>query len=304
MDVTIRDGGYVNGHSWTVAQATRLVTACRAAGVPYIEIGYLRPGRHAVDGDEAPSASCPPAYLERVAEAAAGIDTVVMAHAKDTVPEDLARLADFGVSMVRMPTRPDRLKRLAPYVDAAHNAGLSFAVNLIRVSEVPDHDVVTAARTAEEITADIFYLADSNGSLFPEDVGRLCGMVRESTGATLGFHPHDGISMSFANTLTAMRLGARYVDASLSGMGKGGGNLSLQLITGYLRSRACQAFCVTPLVDAAADLLVPWKGDQILAQCESIASGLLDLNLEDLAEIRAMNPKKVFSILDGTSAVR
>ncbi|MGY3676814.1 hypothetical protein [Streptomyces sp. TE33382] len=310
VDVTLRDGGYVNKHSWTTSQAQQVVRACAAAGVPFTEVGYLRPSRHSTDGETAPSASCPPRYLEALRRQTAGdprtangpgtggTGLVVMAHAKDVTPADLAELARLGVRMVRMPVTPHGVAELAPYAEAVRGAGMIFAANLIRISELTEKEVLLSAEAAQRIPADIFYLADSNGSMFPDDVSRLAERVREVVPGSLGFHPHDGISMGFANALVAMRNGFRYVDASLCGMGKGGGNLALELIAAYLHSRDVREFSITPLVDAAADLLAPWKGDQILARCESIVSGMLDLNLEDLRSIRREGSGRLFSILD------
>ncbi|GHF65677.1 4-hydroxy-2-oxovalerate aldolase [Streptomyces mashuensis] len=307
VDVTLRDGGYVNKHSWTVAQARRVVRACAAAGVPLVEAGYLRPARHADDGGALPSASCPPQYLEILGEEAAagpdgGAGLVVMAHARDVSPAVLAGLARFGVRVVRMPVSPSGVRTLAPYAEAVHGAGMAFSVNLIRVSELAEPDVMSAARAAEELSADVFYLADSNGSMFPDDVARLALRVRETVGLTLGFHSHDGISMGFANALAAMQHGFRWIDASLCGMGKGGGNLALELITTYLHSRAMGNFSVEPLVDAATAVLAPWKGDHILARCESIVGGMLDLNLESLASIRSRGSGTLFTMLDEARA--
>jgi len=178
LDVTIRDGGYVNKHSWTTAQAIQIVSACATARIPFVEVGYLRPHRHGTDGTTAPSASCPPEYLARAEEAAQGTRPVVMAHAKDTTPEQLAGVAKYGVALVRMPTRPQDVALLEPYVEAAHAAGMAFAVNLIRVSELDDDSILRAVADADRLAVDIFYLADSNGSLFPEDVARLGARVR------------------------------------------------------------------------------------------------------------------------------
>ncbi len=308
LDVTIRDGGYVNGHSWTTEQAEHVVRTCAAAGVPNVEVGYLRPRRHAADGAELPSASCPPAYLERLQQAAGAGDQhpglVVMAHAADIRAQDLVALAPFGVRMVRMPTRPDSVAALAPFVEAVHGTGMAFAVNLIRVSELAQDQVLAAAEQAERIGADVFYLADSNGSLFPDQVARLSARVREAAGLTLGFHAHDGISMAFANALAAAASGFSHIDASMGGMGKGGGNLALELITAYLRSCGRIELQFTPLAEAVPTLLAPWKGGRLRAWCEAIAGGILDLNLESLEAIRADELTTVFSLLDGLETAR
>ncbi|QNP68347.1 hypothetical protein IAG44_01910 [Streptomyces roseirectus] len=308
LDVTLRDGGYVNKHSWTAGQAQQVVRACAAAGVPFTEVGYLRPARHGAEDDTAPSASCPPRYLEALqAEASLGVDAgtgtglVVMAHARDTGPSDLAGLARSGVRLVRMPGPPHKIQELAPYAEAVRGAGMRFAVNLTRVSELTEKEILGAAEAAQRISADMFYLADSNGSMFPDGIARIARQVRNSVSMTLGFHAHDGLSLGFANALAAMDNDFEYIDASLCGMGKGGGNLALELIAAHLYFRRLCDVSVTPLVDAAVSLLTPWKGDQILSRCESIVSGILDLNLENLAEIRSAGEgSTLFSMLDGT----
>jgi 4-hydroxy 2-oxovalerate aldolase len=45
LDVTLRDGGYVNGHSWSLGDAADVVAACIDGHVPYCEAGYYRPER-------------------------------------------------------------------------------------------------------------------------------------------------------------------------------------------------------------------------------------------------------------------
>lgn len=298
IDVTLRDGGYVNGHTWTVEQAETVVRACAAAGVPYAEVGYLRPARRGVDGDRKPSASSPPDYLARVNEAAGGTGLVVMAHAADILPEDLAALPGFGVRLVRMPTQPGDVLDLEPYVDAAHDAGMAFSANLIRISELSRDEVVAAAEQAGKVNADVFYIADSNGSLFPDAVAGLMNAVRQVSLTALGMHAHDGLSMAFANTLAAVREGAEFVDASLCGMGKGGGNLASELIAGYLQRGGHARLRITPLVEAADALLAPWKGSSIGPRCEAVVSGLLDLNMEQLEVIRRQGAGEVFALFD------
>ncbi|WP_186338661.1 beta/alpha barrel domain-containing protein [Chromobacterium vaccinii] len=49
-----------------------------------------------------------------------------------------------------------------------------------------------------------------------------------------GFHAHDGLSLALANSISAASYGARYIDCSLGGIGRGGGNLKLEQFCGFL----------------------------------------------------------------------
>jgi 4-hydroxy 2-oxovalerate aldolase len=241
---------------------------------------------------------------QAAAQAGAHTGLVVMAHAADVEADDLARLSRFGVRMLRMPTGPGAAEKLAPLADAVHGAGMAFAVNLTRISELETAQVLDTVTAAQRVGADLFYLADSNGSLFPQQVAALAEKVRAASDLTLGFHAHDGISMAFANALAAMEHGFSHIDASMAGMGKGGGNLALELIIAYLRSNGRLELQITPLAESTPTLLAPWKGARLLAWCESIAGGILDLNLESLESLRSDQLTTVFSLLDGQPSAR
>ncbi|BCL17527.1 beta/alpha barrel domain-containing protein [Micromonospora sagamiensis] len=300
LDVTLRDGGYVNGHTWSRQQASTVVSACATAHIPFCEVGYYRPRRHAADGADRPTSCCPDDHLRTLCAANPTVTVTVMAHARDVHPTDYRRLADLGVGMVRLPALHAILADLTPHVEAARAAGLMVAVNLIRVSELSAREVAAAARLAEQWQVNAFYLADSNGSLFPEQVDRLVGVAGVETSVPLGFHAHDGLSLAFINSLSAVEAGCRYLDASLGGMGKGGGNLALELIAGYLRARSQAPHAMTPLAHTAAEVLKPWR-DGVLARCESIAGGLLDLNTDTIRDRHDQDQRELFTLVDAIS---
>jgi 4-hydroxy 2-oxovalerate aldolase len=296
LDVTLRDGGYTNGHSWTAAQAEAVVGACEEARICWSEVGYYRPSHHATDGDIRPSASCPPGYLQCLSQAFPKIGIGVMLHRRDVVLADYETIRKAGVGLVRLPTQIGDLVGLEAHVAAAKAAGLTVSVNLIRVSEVPPLEVARAARAARRFGADLVYLADSNGSLFPEQVAQMVATAGAASGLPMGFHAHDGLSLAFINSLTALQAGCRYLDASLGGQGKGGGNLSLELITGYLRARYHGTQMMTPLVAAVTEIADRSRGEPAL-RCQSIASGLLDLNIDALRDM-STEGKEVTALID------
>ncbi|WP_455477515.1 hypothetical protein [Bartonella sp. B41] len=77
--------------------------------------------------------------------------------------------------------------------------------------------------------ANIFYLADSNGSLLPDTIRKLVQKIKSITPLEVGFHVHDDLGMAMANSIAAVEAGANFIDSSLMGMGKGTGNLTLEL---------------------------------------------------------------------------
>ncbi|WP_255948826.1 hypothetical protein [Streptomyces odontomachi] len=293
LDVTIRDGGYVNGHDWTVAQARSVVRTMEAARVPFVEVGYLR---QATGGALTPAARCEPDYLHALAAETRDTRLVVMVRPGETEPEALKGLADSGVGMVRILAARLDVPAAVPFVEAAVAEGLIPAVNLTHASRFPAERLADAVAEAARAGARIVYLADSNGSLYPEQTAsRIRAAVQaaatEATdraggadgtgGAVIGFHPHDNLGMAFANTAAALDAGAAAIDASIGGIGKGGGNLRLELIAAHLVRHAGADYSIDPLVQDPTTTPVRLK--MIMeAGAKALMTGILDVSLEQL----------------------
>lgn len=280
IDVTLREAGLANGYSFTARQAAGIAAALDRAGVDIIELGYRRPAAAGATG-----ASCPPGYVAPLRAACARAELAVMIHPADAEPEEHARLRDLGVALVRFAVAPRELGALADHARAARAAGLRFTLNLTRATEVAPELVLGAARVAQDLGAACFYIADSNGSLYPDRVHALTARLRDAVGIALGFHAHDNLRLAFANALVALRNGFQWIDASLGGAGKGGGNLSLELIAGHLGVYAARRVDVFALARAYAEHVAPTlPGDGERRGCAAVF-GLLDYNIDRIAEL-------------------
>ncbi|MGX7828208.1 hypothetical protein ACTG9Q_24265 [Actinokineospora sp. 24-640] len=287
--MTLRDGGYLNRHSWTEAAAARVAEAVGRAGLPLIEVGYFTPAAGAA---ERPSASCPPAYLDALA-AATTAGLVVMARPQSCPPAALPALARHGVAMVRLVTTVEDVAACAGHVAALREAGIAVSVNLTRASEQAPARLREAAAHAERLGADVVYLADSNGSMLPADVGGLYRTVSGGTGVALGFHAHNNLELAFANTLAALANGASYVDGSIRSIGKGGGNLRTELFVSYLKAGGAPGIDPWPLCDGTLP---------IEAECAALADGLpdarisalLNLNLNEISQYDSNGLRELF----------
>jgi len=281
LDVTLRDGGYVNGHSWRLDDAVGIVHTVDRAGIPLVEVGYLRDGEDPLR----PSASCPPAYLDRLAAEARQAGLVVMVRPGECSPARLAGLGGHGVRMVRVVIGLGRVAAAGPYVEAARAAGLLVATNLTRVSEVEPAALAGPVRDCAAAGADVVYLADSNGSLFPAGVRDRVAAALAASPVPVGFHAHDNLGLAFANSSAAVQAGARALDASVGGIGKGGGNLRLELVAAHRMLTTGAGYHLDPLFSDRHT--VPARL-QMLAEGGSgpLVAGLLDVNLDGARAFR------------------
>jgi 4-hydroxy 2-oxovalerate aldolase/long-chain acyl-CoA synthetase len=102
---------------------------------------------------------------------------------------------------------------------------------------VPPEQFAEAAAQSEAFGADVVYLVDSAGSMFPEDVLAYLDALRQRSQVRFGFHGHDNLGMAVYNSLFSADQGASFVDASLQGLGRSAGNAATELLAASLDKR-------------------------------------------------------------------
>ena len=84
------------------------------------------------------------------------------------------------------------------------------------------------AKTAIEAGARWAVLCDTNGGTLPDEIERIVAEVaRAIPGENLGIHAHNDTGNAVANSLAAIRAGARQVQGTLNGLGERCGNANL-----------------------------------------------------------------------------
>ena len=82
-------------------------------------------------------------------------------------------------------------------------------------------------RAAAEAGADTLVLCDTNGGSLPHDIYDVTAAVYEDFDTTLGIHAHNDGGCAVANSLAAVRAGARHVQGTINGLGERCGNADL-----------------------------------------------------------------------------
>src|SRR5271157_1759917 len=87
---------------------------------------------------------------------------------------------------------------------------------------------LACAKAAVEAGARWAVLCDTNGGSLPDEIGRIVTEVAHAIpGDRLGIHAHNDTGNAVANSLAAIRAGARQVQGTLNGLGERCGNANL-----------------------------------------------------------------------------
>ncbi|MGK9368054.1 citramalate synthase [Melioribacter sp. Ez-97] len=75
--------------------------------------------------------------------------------------------------------------------------------------------------------ADTLVLCDTNGGTLPEEVYEITKTVKDKFDVIIGIHTHNDSELAVANSLAAVRAGARHVQGTINGLGERCGNANL-----------------------------------------------------------------------------
>jgi 3-isopropylmalate/(R)-2-methylmalate dehydratase large subunit len=128
------------------------------------------------------------------------------------------------------------------------------------------YEVLAAAIEAGATTLNI---PDTVGYATPEEYGALIAGIRErvpgARGVILSAHCHDDLGLAVANSLAAVRAGARQVECTINGVGERAGNAALEEVVMALHTRRAHFG-----VDTDIHTREIGRASRLVAQCTGI----------------------------------
>jgi len=230
LDCTLRDGGYYTNWDFDKELVDNYLENTNKLPIDYLEVGYRsRP----LKGYLGEYFYCPDYLLDYI-RAKSSKKIVIILNEKEVLPEDLDFLLTpcvGKVDMVRIALDPAQITRaieLATKIKESFSFEVGF--NVMYMSSWKSNPAFLEELTKINGIVDYFYMVDSYGGIYPADVIELINIVKTKTTVPLGFHGHNNLELGLINTLTALENGVGIVDATITGMGRGAGNLKTELL--------------------------------------------------------------------------
>ena len=262
MDVTIRDGGLMNNHKFSVDLVKKVYQTCCEAGVDYMELGYKASKKSFSQTENGLWKFCDEDVLREVVGEKGDVKISVMADAERTeYKTDILPREKSVIDMIRVATYIHQIPMAIDMIKDARDKGYETTVNLMAISTVPEYELDGALEALAQSDVDIIYLVDSFGTLYSEQIRALMHKFQhfaKAGGKQIGIHTHNNCQLAYANTIEGILCGANYLDASLAGLGRGAGNCQMELLLGFLHN---PKYRVRPLLQCIRDTIEPLRKD-------------------------------------------
>src|SRR6202011_3652266 len=245
FDTTLRGGAQTNGVDFTLHDKQLIAKMLDELGVDYVEGGY--PGANPTDTEffatkpKLNHARFTAFGMTRRAGRSASNDPGLagLLEAKADAICFVAKSSAYQVRVALETTNEENLASIRDSVKAAKAAGREVMLDCEHFFDGYKENrefALACAKAAYDSGARWVVLCDTNGGTMPHEVESIVTeVIKHIPGDHVGIHAHNDTEQAVANSLAAVRAGARQIQGTLNGLGERCGNANLCSLIPTLR---------------------------------------------------------------------
>jgi 4-hydroxy-2-oxovalerate aldolase len=230
LDSTLRDGSNAINFQFDRELTQKILSGLEKSGIEWIEMGHgLGLGATKKCGKPAPLSDEEYMDLAKSTLKKANFGFIILK--KFGEKKDIKLAAERGARFIRIGSNITEVNQIEDYIKYAKEKGLIVFIALMKAYAVTSmKEYVKILQKLEKWGADIVTLMDSAGTMLPEEIIKYINQGKKNVNIFLGFHAHNNLQLAIANTITAIKAGADYVDVSIGGLGRSAGNAPTEIL--------------------------------------------------------------------------
>lgn len=227
VDTTLRDGEQKAGIALSIKDKVQIAKILDEVGIYQIEAGIPSMG-----GEEKKS-------IEKIVQL--GLKSKISTWNRMSI-EDINDSIDCGVDVIHIsvPSSDIQIKsklnkdkhwiveNLRRCISHVKNRSIKVTIGLEDASRADINFLISLCKIVKKEGADRIRYADTVGILFPKRTYEDIRRIKEETGIEIGIHAHNDFGMAIANSISAVKGGAKYVDCTFGGIGERTGNCNFK----------------------------------------------------------------------------
>lgn len=258
LDCTLRDGGYVNDWAFGKDAIIGLLNKMSLANVECVEVGFLRP----VAYDENRSLFPDKSSLDRILKNKnKNVKYFVMYDVSN--PIDIASFPKNdgkGIDGIRVIYKKDKLSDGIAAVKKFMELGYLVAANFVSTNFYTDEEFIDGIKIFNEIKPYTITIVDTFGSMKNDEFLHYVRLADQylDKDIMLSYHAHNNLQQAYQNAVSFVNLKLDrdiLIDASVFGMGRGAGNLNLELFAEYLNTNFGKDYHIVPVLETMDEYL-------------------------------------------------
>ena len=240
FDTTLRDGAQTQGVDFSIDDKLKIAEALGNLGVDYIEGGW--PGANPTDTEffqkkiNIKNSVLTAFGMTKRSGRSAKNDTGLSAllNSKATAICLVGKSWDFHVDVALGITNDQNLENISESTKHFVKEKKEFMFDAEHFFDGFKNNkeyAISCIKSAYDNGARWIVLCDTNGGTLPDEVEKIVTeVIKHIPGKNLGIHAHNDTGNAVANSLAAIRAGARQIQGTINGLGERCGNANLMSI--------------------------------------------------------------------------
>ena len=229
-DPSLRDGNHSVKHTINLESIEKYCIFAENANIPIVEVGHgnglgassilIGQSLHS-DQDVLKTAR---KYLSKTKLSVHSIPGI------STIKDDIQPAIEYGVDIFRIATHCTEATLSKTHIEYLKNKNIEVQGVLMMSALISAKELLEQAFIMQSYGAEAIIIMDSTGTYMPKDIQQRISLLVDNLDVPVGFHGHNNLGLSVANSLLAVECGAKIIDACICGFGAGAGNTPLELI--------------------------------------------------------------------------
>lgn len=258
LDCTLRDGGYVN--DWEFGKKAIKGTAQKIAkaGVDFFEIGFIKKGDYSENQSIFNSFS---SIEEIISPKSATMKYVGMIDCGSPFPVDEIPMCDGkSVDGIRVIFKQNKIDFAYDYCKDIKEKGYLLFVQFVSTDSYTDTEFIEAINRFNSLNPYAMSIVDTFGTIKRKAFTRMVYIADNNMlpEIILGYHAHNNLQQAFGNAECMVEMNLKRdicIDACIFGMGRGAGNLNLELFADFMNENYSTNYKIEPMLEIMDDYL-------------------------------------------------
>lgn len=271
FDCTLRDGGWVNHFHFGKETMCRILKDMSQSGVEYVELGYLDEKNGESRGYSMyPDMDSLQEEFSSVPKNSLNIKKMIMIDYGKFMVENLPDRENSFLDGIRLCFHKKNLKEAVSFGKEILNKGYLLAMQPMVVTRYSETEFIEMIQYIQSQLKGLhaLYIVDSFGCMDKKELCIKLQVMNQNLNQeiSIGIHLHNNRNLAFENAAAVYEWSMGVyrdliVDATLMGIGKGSGNLSLENYAEYLNLACEKQYDIASLKKLASETMQPFRDE-------------------------------------------
>ncbi|MCR4798338.1 MAG: aldolase catalytic domain-containing protein [Lachnospiraceae bacterium] len=258
LDCTLRDGGYINNFTFGEDVIRGFCKKIVKTGVEICEVGFIKGDAYDPNTSLFPDVE---SFKNVITPKDSHMKYVGMLDMSNPIPlERLTPCDGTSIDGIRVIFKKNKIEEAYRYCERIQELGYFISVNFVGTDLYSDEEVIEGIQKFNKLHPFAVSIVDSFGVIKRKQFLRLCYIADNNLNkdTVLAYHAHNNLQQAFGNAESLVEMNLKrdlIIDACVFGMGRGAGNLNLELFAEYMNENYDTDYKIEPMLEIMDEYL-------------------------------------------------